>query len=288
MHAMGGVIDMRRIGGLRHVLPTTRWTFLCGAAALAAIPPLSGFWSKDQILGAVYGATVEGHPYGPAYVILFIAALITAGLTAFYSYRAYYLTFHGELRLPHEAGHHAHESPPIMTVPLVILALGAVLVGFVNAEPFVNWMSHFLEEHMTVLHTQHAEESIPTVVIAFSGMVFALGGFAVAFWMYYLQPGFGSRLAAAVQPLYQLSLNKFYLDELYRFFIVGPLLVVAEFDRIFDLYVVDGVVDLVGHVPRFLGSIFRPIQNGLTQFYALAMALGLTVFLVALAWHYAR
>jgi NADH-quinone oxidoreductase subunit L len=288
MHAMGGVIDMRRIGGLRYMLPTTHWTFLCGALALAAFPLTSGFWSKDQILGALYGAGLVSHPFGAIYFILFVVALITAALTAFYTFRAYFLTFHGELRVPHEAGHHAQESPPVMTVPLMILAVGALLVGYVNAEPVrITWMSDFLEEHIVGLRHLPVTESIPALVIGILGILVALGGIAVAGWMYWLQPGWAGRLATRLQPLYQLSLNKFYLDELYRYFIVGPLLGLAEFDRVFDLWIVDGIVDLIGHVPRFLGCIFRPIQNGLTQFYALAMALGLTVFLVALIWHYA-
>ena len=90
-----------------------------------------------------------------------------------------------------------------------------------------------------------------------------------------------------MQGLYQLSLNKFYFDELYNFFVVQPLAGAAEFCRLFD-YVIDSLVDIIGQLPRFFGLVFRPIQNGLTQFYALAMALGLTVFLVALVWHYAR
>jgi NADH-quinone oxidoreductase subunit L len=89
-----------------------------------------------------------------------------------------------------------------------------------------------------------------------------------------------------VESLYQLSLNKFYLDELYDFFIVRPMALLADVARIFDLYIIDGLVDLIGQVPRFVGLMFRPIQNGLAQFYALAMALGLVVFLIALVWRY--
>src|SRR5262249_23128755 len=143
----GNVIDMRRLGGLRHLLPITHWTFLCGAAALAGFPLLSGFWSKDEILAAAFGAAGEAHPHRFVYAALFATALVTAGLTAFYSFRAYFLTFWGQERIPHEAGHHAHESPSVMTVPLVVLAAGALLVGFVNAEPLTSGLSHFLESH---------------------------------------------------------------------------------------------------------------------------------------------
>src|SRR5262249_32858613 len=110
MHAMGDVIDMRRFSGLRRLLPTTHWTFLCGTAALAGIPLLSGFWSKDDILAVTLEAAGAGARTSWVYLILFLSALVTAGLTAFYSFRAYFMTFWGEERVPEEAGHHAHES----------------------------------------------------------------------------------------------------------------------------------------------------------------------------------
>src|SRR5256885_6579630 len=128
MHAMGNVIDMRRFSGLRHVLKTTHWTFLCGAAALAGVPLISGFWSKDEILTVTLNAS-DG--LFDVYKLLLFIALFTAGLTAFYTFRAYFLTFWGEVRIPEEAGHHAHESPPVMLVPLQVLAIGALSVGVV-------------------------------------------------------------------------------------------------------------------------------------------------------------
>jgi NADH-quinone oxidoreductase subunit L len=289
MHAMGNVIDMRRFSGLRKVLPTTHWTFLCGALALAGFPLLAGFWSKDEILAAALGASLEGHPYRGVYVVLFISGVVTAGLTAFYTFRAYFMTFWGEERIPPEAGHHAHESPPVMTVPLMILATGAVLIGYVNAEPLTNWFGHFLEEHTTSLGGT-AHEFFPAAlkfVPLASGTVMSLGGIFLAWWIYVRQPGLSARLAESVPRLYQLSLNKFYFDELYSFFIVQPIIGFAEFCRVIDLYVVDGLVDIVAEIPRLFGVLFRPIQNGLTQFYALAMALGVAVFLVAMVWRMA-
>ncbi|HLJ91722.1 MAG TPA: NADH-quinone oxidoreductase subunit L [Gemmataceae bacterium] len=282
MHAMGNIIDMRRFGGLRYALPWTRWTFLSGAAALAGFPLLSGFWSKDEILSAVAFAGEEGHPYRAAYVVLLIVGLVTAGLTAFYTFRAYFLTFSGELRTPPEAGHHVHESPPVMVVPLVILAIGALVIGII-VEPFTHWFSGFLA--LTPYFTPIHEHEFNWLLMVGSSII-ALGGIGLAWFLYVFQPGVVTRLASAVPGLYQLSLNKFYLDELYSFFLVQPVLGLAAFGRAFDLYVVDGLVDLLGQVPRFLGLMFRPIQNGLAQFYALAMALGLAVFLIALVWRY--
>ena len=115
----------------------------------------------------------------------------------------------------------------------------------------------------------------------------ALGGIFLAWWMYVRQPGLNARLAQSMPRLYQLSLNKFYFDELYSFFIVQPIIGLAEFCRVIDLYVVDGLVDIVAEIPRLFGALFRPIQNGLTQFYALAMTLGVAVFLAAMVWRMA-
>jgi NADH-quinone oxidoreductase subunit L len=279
MHSMGNVIDMRRFSGLRRLLPTTHWTFLCGALALAGVPLLSGFWSKDEILAVTLGASEQANPYRIVYLVLFISGLVTAGLTAFYTSRAYFMTFWGEERIPHEAGHHAHESPPVMTVPLMILAVGAVAAGFM-VEPLTHWFSHLLSR--TPYLEPLAEHSANGMLIGGSILAVVVG-IGVAFQMYVRVPGLPARLAQSAQELYQLSLNKFHIDELYDFFIVQPLAGFARFCRIIDQYVVDGLVDLVGQVPRLLGILFRPMQNGLVQFYALAMLLGFAVFLIALA-----
>ncbi len=127
MHAMGGVIDIRRFSGLRRIMPITHFTFLIGCLALAGVPPFSGFFSKDAVLLAV-DARSHG-PIGVFYQVLFYSALATAALTAFYTFRAFFLTFYGPTKTPEEAGSHAHESPTVMTVPLVLLALGAAAVG---------------------------------------------------------------------------------------------------------------------------------------------------------------
>jgi NADH-quinone oxidoreductase subunit L len=284
MHAMGNVIDMRRFGGLRRVLPYTHITFLFGACALAAVPLFSGFWSKDEILGAVWGATAADHPNHQVYYGLFAVALLTAGLTAFYTFRAYFLTFWGEERIPHEAGHHAHESPPLMTIPLLILAAGALLVGYVNASLFrIEWLDHFLTEHTPALQNLTGHQAVPTLLIGLAGIATALIGIALAYLLYVAKPGTAARLAAVFPRLYQLSLNKLYFDEIYNFFIVQPATALAEICRHFDLRILDGLVDLIGLIPRLFGYLFRPIQNGLAQFYGLAMALGLAMFLIALA-----
>jgi NADH-quinone oxidoreductase subunit L len=316
MHAMGGVIDMRRFSGLRRVLPITHWTFLCGALTLAGFPLLSGFWSKDEILSAAYFASEHSSDYGSIYFVLFITGVVTAALTAFYTFRAYFRTFWGELVVPPEAGSHghgsddahahghgepghtapghepptppavhegqgqAHESPPVMTIPLVILSVFAVAIGGVLG-PLAHWFDYFVKA--TPGFPALPEDAFPPEwgLMGLSS-VLAVGGIAVAWLMYVLRPALPGKLAKAAQGLYQLSLNKFHFDELYNTFILKPLKVVTWCARIFDQYVIDNLVDLVGWLTSLLGSLFQPVQNGLVQFYALAMVLGLTVFLLAL------
>jgi len=286
MHAMGNVIDMRRFSGLRKVLPTTHMTFLCGALALAGVPFFSGFWSKDDILSVTYEASRGEHYYASVYMVLLIMGLVTAALTAFYTFRAYFLTFWGEEKIPPEAGHHAHESPPVMTVPLMVLAVGAVFLGMI-VEPFTHWFSRLLEHHWVetafagqhLPHPHHEGFNIPLMLVS---SVLALGGVGVAWWMYVRQPGMAGKLVLHIQGLYQLSLNKFHVDEIYYALIVGPAIVFANVCFLFDQYVVDSLVDLTAQIPPRLGKLLRPIQNGLVQFYALAMMLGLAVFLSAL------
>ena len=313
MHAMGNVIDMRRFSGLRKVLPYTHATFLCGALALAGFPLLSGFWSKDEILDATYEASHAHSSYGTIYLVLFVAGLVTAGLTAFYTFRAYFMTFWGELKVPPEASQHGHghgdtgghdhaahahrdvephqapgqgealESPPLMTIPLMILAVFAVGVGFVLGpvfgSPFAGYLERTLSEAPYGFHEPH--EGMNYLMMAVSSLV-ALGGIALAYYLYMVQPALPRKLATSMQGLYQLSLNKFYIDELYDLIIIQPLHAVTRFCKTLDQYGIDSLIDLIGQMPRLLGSVFQPVQNGLVQYYALTMMVGLVVFLIAL------
>jgi NADH-quinone oxidoreductase subunit L len=306
MHAMGNVIDMRRFSGLRKVLPYTHWTFLCGALALAGVPPLSGFWSKDDILTSAYQAHEASGEFGNVYLLLFIVGVVTAGLTAFYTFRAYFMTFWGELKLPPEAGSHghggdddhghaphpaptqhhapeAHESPPIMTYPLIVLAVFAVGIGIAltlfSGNSFAHFLGRMLENTVYKLPEAHHELHYSIMAV---GTLVALGGVGVAYWMYVADSSLPKKFAARVPALYQLSLNKFFVDEIYAAFIIAPLNALAGGSYRVDLYVIDGFVDWFGTLPALMGKLFRPVQNGLVQFYALAMVLGLAVFLLAL------
>lgn len=295
MHAMGNIIDMRRFGGLHRALPITHITFLCGALALAGFPIISsGFWSKDEILIAAWQAGQHADMYRSVYLLLWLVGFITAGLTAFYTFRAYFLTFWGAERIPPEAlAHHDHaashghasadvtphlEAPFVMTVPLMVLAGFAIGIGIVLG-PITGWFEDFLKQTPGLTDAELEIVAWPTML---ASSLVALGGIGLAWLMYVRQPDLPARLARSAQGLYQLSLNKFHIDELYDAFILKPLAGFTTFIRIFDLYVLDSLVDLVGQLFRWLGFRFRPVQNGLVQFYALAMVLGLTVFLIAL------
>ncbi len=245
MHAMGNVIDMRRFSGLRHVMPKTHITFLCGALALGGFPLLSGFWSKDEILGVVSEAS--SHAYGNLYAVLFAVALITAGLTAFYTFRAYFRTFWGEVRIPPEAGEHAHESPLVMTVPLQILAIFALAVGFFTFQTHwiadllrLHWMPAAFAPRVLVPEPEHMNWA---GVLGGAGI--ALAGIGLAWVMYVRNVSLADQLARSMQAVYQLSLNKFHIDEIYYALIVRPLAGFASLCRTLDQYLVDSLVDLV-------------------------------------------
>ncbi|MCI0638309.1 MAG: NADH-quinone oxidoreductase subunit L, partial [Gemmataceae bacterium] len=307
MHAMGDVIDMRRFGGLRKVLPVTHWTFLCGAAALAGVPLLSGFWSKDEILAVTWDAGGQGAPNTGVYRLLFFSALVTAGLTAFYTARAYFMTFWGEEKIPEEAHHHhvgdaasvasagehhdatlaasptSHlESPGIMTWPLRILAIGAVGVGIV-VSPLLGrfFEAHWMRDRFPQSLLPESAPGHNILLMLVSGLV-ALAGIGLAYLFYVKKPALPAVIAKSAVRLYEASRNKFYLDELYAAFIVKPLSGLAQLLRVLDQYIVDGLVDLCGQIPSFLSYLFlRPVQNGLVQFYAILMALGAGGFLLS-------
>ena len=313
MHAMGGVIDMRRFSGLRKLMPKTYITFLIGSLALAGLFPLSGFWSKDTILAAVHAAAHPG-AHGAAaehgavpehdavhaatdlaptdlpaasllgisapawYEFLFIVGTFTAFLTAFYTFRAFLMTFHGEEKIPEEAGHHAHESPPAMCIPLMILAVGAALIGLVFGH-LTGFFDAYLGHTIAGVGAHHPMDFFVAIV----STIVALVGIGLAWVMYGMPSTLPGRIAAAVPPLYRASLNKFYFDELYYFALVLPLEGLAQVSRFLDWMLVDGAfVGLFSRLPATLGRLVRPLQNGLVQWYALTMMLATAVLMWAL------
>ncbi len=286
MHATGGELNVWRMGGLRKYLPVTHWTFLCAALALAGFPLLSGFWSKDAILATVWQAS------GAATQLAGAVGLITAALTAFYIGRAYFLVFWGEPRdraieeqVEHYVRDEAHGPPEplIMKAPLIVLAVGSVLVGAVIALAF-GGLVPFLAgaygveplAHATAEHDAHGHAWGMMLLSA----VVALAGLGLAY-VFYGQPSpWPDRLAEQLAPLYRISVNKFWLDELGLILVVRPMLAIAAACRVLDNVLVDGLVHAVAAVPAWFARLaLRPMHNGLVPFYALAMLLGLAVIL---------
>jgi NADH-quinone oxidoreductase subunit L len=218
----------------------------------------------------------------PLYETLYYAGLFTAFLTAVYTFRAFFLTFYGETRVPPEAGHHAHESPAPMLVPLAVLAICSLVAGWCQG-PF----SEFLRQTPSLAYRvlPHAEHpgNLHFQVQMLSTII-AVAGAGLATFLY-----LGDRRAvellarwlksAAGLRLYQLSYGKFFFDAIYAVVFVWPLWLLARVSYWLDQWLVDGLVNLAGRVPVAFGSMMRALQNGMLQFYALAMMLGLLVLI---------
>ncbi len=266
MHATGGILDITRLGGLRTKMRATYWTFLIGTAALAGIIPLSGFFSKDAILVAALDKNVA----------IYVVGAVTALLTAFYSFRALFVTFHGEPRDEH-IYEHVHESPRIMTTPLWILAFFAVVAGVINL-PFVLSLEHWLEPaigaHEAPSVTVELLGIMLSIIISFFGLLMA--------WAYYIRhEAWPANLAKPFGFLNNLIDHKWYVDELYGAVIVRPLTAVSGwFARVFDPKVIDGVVNGVGDVTVDAGEAVRKLQNGAIPTYAFSIFLGVVVVLI--------
>jgi len=288
MHAMHHVIDMRRFSGLRHIMPWTHWTFWCGCLALAGVLPFAGFFSKDMILGAVHDRAHAAHDGFDLYQLLYYSGIFTAYLTAFYTFRALFMTFFGPLKTPAEA-HHPHESPRSMTVPLAILAVCAFLVGLVvefSHSYTLLWHTPSLSGGAVWTQAQplldaHKGLEMHMSVAAMSTVV-AVAGIGLAAFMYLGKRSEAEQVAEFTSTRrglwgYKLSLNKFYFDELYDVIAVWPLKALAALSYVFDRFVIDALVNLTGWIPRAVGGLMRSLQTGMVQFYALAMILGMIV-----------
>ena len=264
--------DMRKMGALKNKLPITYITMLLGTLAISGIPFFSGFFSKDEILWKAYSSPL-GNPW------LWGVGFLTAGLTAFYMFRMIYLTFHGESRVDSHTAEHVHESPLSMTIPLMILALLAVTGGFFGV-PHVfhlipNGMENYFHGFFTEIPSGHGAVSTEWTLMGFS-VAFALLAWFVAGRLYHSGFDLASRLRSKCEPLYQLSLNKWYVDEFYNSLIIQPgrLFSTHILWRLFDQNVIDRAVNTTADVARMVGNSIRPLQNGLTQNYALIFTLG--------------
>jgi NADH-quinone oxidoreductase subunit L len=312
---------MRNMGGLRRKLPWTHLTMLVGCIAIAGIPPLAGFFSKDEILWSAYRASGYGR-------WVWAIGVCAAAMTAFYMFRLYWMTFGGRFRGTHEQEHHLHESPRTMVVPLQVLALGSILVGFLGVPAALgggNLIEHWLEPAFE--HAHHALGEVFTAPVPGHGVelglmglsiLVAAGGILVATRFYKDAFEVPNRLAASFPAVYDTLLQKYRVDELYDAVLVRGLVlgggkalhasdrfvvdggdgelraglgvngagwlvrdVLARASNVWDRYVVDGAVNLAAFVLDNLSYAFRAAQSGLVQHYALSMLIGLFLLIAA-------
>lgn len=270
IHALSGEQDLRKMGGLNKHLRITAPTCLIAVLAISGCPPLSGFFSKDEILA---GAFVSGH------YIIWLLGIITAGMTAFYMFRLFFLTFSGESRVEPEKAKHIYESPKVMTTPLIILAIFAAIAGFVGIpSKHGNLFSNFLGP---VFGFEHDSASSITNLMLMAIAVVAAGvGFLIAWLMYYKKSINPEKVAERVSGLYRLLFNKYYVDEVYDAILVNPIKRFAEILwRAFDDKVVDGAVNGVASLVEWSSGIVRRIQTGYVASYAMLFVLGIIIIL---------
>jgi NADH-quinone oxidoreductase subunit L len=283
MHAMSGELNIQKMGGLKKYMPWTYWTFLLASLSIAGIPGLAGFFSKDEILWQTYAA-------GPVGKFVWVLGALTALLTAFYSFRIIYLAFHGKFRGTHEQEHHLHESPRSMTIPLVILAVGAVGSGWVGIPPLIGetiGIEHsdkFGEFLAPVVGHPHAGEHTHAEEWGVMGLsvVLAVTGIIGAWYFYLKNTALPKMFREKFGFAYNVLWNKYYVDELYDYIIIKPTLWVARsvIVGVTDGKIIEGIVNGVpAAIGRFSESL-RKIQTGLTQHYAMVMAFGLIAIVV--------
>ncbi|HEY7218812.1 MAG TPA: NADH-quinone oxidoreductase subunit L [Candidatus Binatia bacterium] len=300
IHAMHHEQDMRKMGGLKAWMPVTFVTFFISVLAIAGFPPFAGFFSKDEIL---WLAASNEH-WG-----IWFFAVGGAGMTAFYMFRQLFMTFYGKCRADHHTQEHLHESPQVMTLPLVALAVGAVLAGFIGlpgvlgGSQFAQWMEPVIRAHEEV----RASHALEWGLMAVSVSVAALGAF-IAFLMYYresLSPEMFANLAGGF--LYRLFDRKWYFDEVYQVIFVNGTLLLARFGSLFDQYIIDGIVDgsaalvrfaswlnglfdqyiidgmvnLVANVTFGIGNKFRRVQTGNINSYLYGILIAVVLLIIA-------
>ncbi|MGB8646246.1 MAG: NADH-quinone oxidoreductase subunit L [Anaerolineae bacterium] len=285
MHAMSNIIDMRRLGGLRRIMPATFVTFFIGSLALAGFPGLSGFFSKDEILTSAFAS---GNYFAWA------LALLTAGLTAFYIFRGVFMTFFGAPRWQanghgvsetqhgsesHDAhAIHPHESPSVMTLPLMLLAVLSAIGGYVVLPAVLgaNWFSQFLEP---VFGANEATVAPNTewLLISLSTLASVLGIF-FAYWFYIRDTSIPVFFGQAYHGFYNLLVNKYYIDQIYdTLFARSGRWLANIFWQVVDKGIIDGAAEGLGNLFRNIGRGLRGLETGYARRYALAMLIGIVI-----------
>lgn len=273
IHALNGEQDMDRMGGLARRIPVTYLTLTAGALALSGIFPFAGFWSKDDILGFVWR---EG------LYVFWAVGLITAFVTAFYTFRLIFLTFFGQSRADEETQKHVHESPLVMIVPLVVLAVASLLGGFIGLPGELGVIQRFLEpvfapaNEILGIH-EHSLGAVDYGLMVLSLLV-AMAGIVLAWLMYVRRTDLPLVVGRKLQPVYRVVYNKFYIDEFYaatviRLAVDGSCWVWRNFDE----RVIDGAAHGLAWLWQRAGQGMRPLQTGRVHNYLLAMVIGLCV-----------
>jgi NADH-quinone oxidoreductase subunit L len=294
IHALSGEQDIMKMGGLRNRIPWTHATFLIATLAIAGIPPLAGFFSKDEILWSALAGRGGS-------VWLWLMGVAAAGMTAFYMTRLYLLTFGGGSRVAHEAEHHLHESPPVMLWPLAILAVGSVLAGFVGVPEFLtggsvtnhleHWLAPVLSGGAAAGAAAGGAEGAAGVAEGVAGaaahaaplsewgalvtaLLVSVAGIAGAFALYRRGP-----LLEGANPIVRVVRDKYYVDELYDRIILGPYRALCRICAAFDERVVDGLVNATAFTADMTGEVMRLMQTGYVRNYALGFFAGAVVIL---------
>ena len=283
MHALSGELDMRKMGGLKKELPVTYWTFLIATLAIAGIPGLSGFFSKDEILWKAF-SSAHGHP------LLWLVGFLTAGMTAFYMGRALFMTFLGERR---DKSLHVHPESKLINFVLISLAVLAVIGGYIGVPHALGGSNHFegwLEPvfaavgahgHEAAAHGGGGHANPVEYVLMLASILAAVFGLGMAYLMYLRRPELPGKIAAKARPLHTLVYNKYYVDELNDAFVVGPTKVISEhlLWRVVDEKMIDGTVNGVAQSSKGIGQVLRRLQTGFLSNYALWILIGTVAIL---------
>jgi NADH-quinone oxidoreductase subunit L len=263
------------MGGLKKYIPITQLTFLLGTLAIVGFPGFSGFFSKDEILAHAY----EHSP------ILWFLGVLGAAMTTFYMFRLYFLTFKGTFRGTHEQEHHLHESPKSMTIPLIVLAVLSVIGGWIGI-PEILGGHHFLEEFLkpvfadsTFRMTHHLSESTEFTLMGVAVTVMAISMF-YAYTVYVKNKTLPADEEEELNPIHQLVYKKYWVDELYENVITKPLNVISEgLHKLVDNQIVDGIVNGIGSLVRWISQTIRLAQTGNIGFYVFVMVISIVLIL---------
>ena len=286
-----GTFDMRFMGGLKNKMPITYITFFIGSLSLAGIFPLSGFWSKDEILLNAFKSN------DPISTFVFILAMAAVFMTAFYMFRALFMTFEGEFRGGSDSDPDAHphgpvhltESPMSMVAPMIILAIPAVIIGFITNAPFnilgieAHWLSHILDSSLPEsIHGYVDGADKFNIPLAIFSSLIAISGIALAIALYKPNPYLSFKYLNKFSQVHRILINKYYIDELYEGILVKKIYYngIANISNWFDKYIIDTLVAMLGWIGINIGGILRQFHNGQTQAYATITSLGIIVILI--------